>query len=157
MQKSDRCFILSKRNYCVFMPQGFVTKCFLIFIVNEVKNFTTNIFFKLVSQSCTGIHASLVSHVLGSVHQKGGIHILKSSKVLKWQKVSAVSSSTGIVESKDKSFVLDLKLLFTIVDCFLRRFPPRFFTMKLVCFIDFPGSSYFFLFNFPMCIILTWY
>ena len=60
----------------------------------------------------------------------------------------AVSSSTGIVKSKDKGFVLDLKLLFSIVDCFLGRFPPRFFTVKLVCFIGFPGSSYLVLFIF---------
>ena len=59
-----------------------------------------------------------------------------------------MSLSTGIVESRDKSFVLDLKLLFTIVDCFLGRFPPRFFTVKLVCFIGFPGSSYLVLFIF---------
>ena len=39
------------------------------------------------------------------------------------------------VESRDKGFVLDLKLLFTIVDCFSGRFPPRFFTVKLVCFL----------------------
>ena len=44
-----------------------------------------------------------------------------------------MSSSTGIVESRDKDFVLDLKLLFSIVDCFSGRFPPRFFTVKLVC------------------------
>ena len=56
-----------------------------------------------------------------------GIHILKSSEVLTQSKVSAVSSSTRIVESRDKGFVLDLKLLFTIVDCFSGRFPPRFF------------------------------
>ena len=56
----------------------------------------------------------------------------------------------GIVESRDKGFVLDLKLLFTIVDCFLERFPHRFFTMKLVCFIGFPGSSYLVLFIFPL-------
>ena len=62
--------------------------------------------------------------------------------------VSVVSSSTGIVESRDKGFVLDLKLLFTIVDCFLGRFPPRFFTVKLVCFIGFLESSYLVLFNF---------
>ena len=49
-----------------------------------------------------------------------------------------MSSFTEIVESRDKSFVLDLKLLFTIVDCFLGRFPLRFFTVKLVCFIGFP-------------------
>ena len=55
----------------------------------------------------------------------------------------------GIVESRDKSFVLDLKLLFSIMDCFLGRFPPRFFfTVKLVCFIGFPRSSYLVLFIF---------
>ena len=48
----------------------------------------------------------------------------------------------------DKGFVLDLKLLFTIMDCFLGRFPPRFFTVKLVYFIGFPGSSYLVLFIF---------
>ena len=80
--------------------------------------------------------------------QKGGVHILKSSEVLKRWKVSTVSSSTGIVESGDKSFVLNLKLLFTIVDCFSGRFPPSFFIVKLVCFIGFPGSSYLVLFIF---------
>ena len=55
-----------------------------------------------------------------------------------------------IVESRDKSSVLDVKLLITIVDCFSGRFPPRFFTMKLVCFIGFPGSSYLILFIFPL-------
>ena len=59
-----------------------------------------------------------------------------------------MSSSTGIVESRDKGFVLDLKLFFTIVDCFSGRFPPRFFTVKLVGFIGFPGSSYLVLFIF---------
>ena len=70
MQKVTKCLIFSKRSYDVFVLQGFVTKCFLIFIVNEVKNFVANIFFKLVCQSRTRSHASLVSHVLGSI-QKG--------------------------------------------------------------------------------------
>ena len=61
-----------------------------------------------------------------------------------------MSSSTGIVESRDKGFVLDLKLLFTIVDCFSGRFPRRFFTVKLVCFIGFPGLSCIVLFIFPL-------
>ena len=65
--------------------------------------------------------------------QKGGVHILKSSEVLKWQKISAVSSSTGIIESRDKSFVLDLKLLFTIVNCF-EKVSPRFFFCKTSLF-----------------------
>ena len=55
----------------------------------------------------------------------------------------------GTIESRNKGFILDLKLLFTIVDCFLGRFPPRFFfTVKLVCFIGFPRSSYLVLFIF---------
>ena len=61
---------------------------------------------------------------------------------------STVSSSTRIVESRDKGFVLDLKLHFTIVNCFSGKFPPRFFTVKLVCFIGFPRSSYLVLFIF---------
>ena len=61
-----------------------------------------------------------------------------------------MSSSTGIVEFRDKGFVLDLKLLFTIVDYFLGKFPSRFFTVKLICFIGFPGSSYLVLFIFPL-------
>ena len=154
MQKVTECLILYERSYCVFTPQSFVTKCFLIFIVDEVKNIATNILFKLVSQSRIGSRASLVSHVLGSV-QKSGIHILKNLEVLKQQKVYAVSSSTGIIESRDKGFVLDQKLLFTIVDCFSGRFPLEYFTVKLVCFIGFPVSSYLILFNFPLCMILT--
>ena len=46
-----------------------------------------------------------------------------------------MSSTTRIVESRDKGFVLDLKLLFTIVDCFSGRFPPRFFTKCFLIFI----------------------
>ena len=61
-----------------------------------------------------------------------------------------MSSSIGIVESRDKRFVLGLKLLFIIVNYFSRRFPPRFFTMKLVCFIGFLGLSYLILFTFPL-------
>ena len=132
--KGDRCLILSERSYCVFTPQGFVTKCFLIFIVDEVKKFAANIFFKLVSESRTEIRAKKLVTYWDPCNKKGGIHILKSSEVLKQQKVSVVSSSTEIVELKDKCFVLDLKLLFTIVNFFSGRFPPRFFTVKLVTY-----------------------
>ena len=61
-----------------------------------------------------------------------------------------MSSSMRVVESRDKGFVLDLKLLFTIVNCFSRRFPPRFSIVKLVGFIGFPGSSYLVLFIFSL-------
>ena len=37
-----KSLIFSVRSYCVCTPQGFVTKCFIIFIVDEVKNFATN-------------------------------------------------------------------------------------------------------------------
>ena len=59
-----------------------------------------------------------------------------------------MSSSTRIVDSRENGFVLDLKLLFTIVNYFSGRFPPRFFTVKLVCFIGSLGSSYLVLFIF---------
>ena len=61
-----------------------------------------------------------------------------------------MSSSTRIVKSREKGFVLDLKLLFTIVDCFSGRFLPKFFIVKLVYFIGFLGSSYLVLFIFPL-------
>ena len=55
-----------------------------------------------------------------------------------------------IVESRDEGFVLVLKLLFTIVNCFSGRFPLKFFTVKLVGFIGFLGSSYLILFIFSL-------
>ena len=50
----------------------------------------------------------------------------------------------------DKNFVLDLKLPFTIVDCFSGRFPLRFFTMKLVYFVGLSGLLYLILFTFSL-------
>ena len=146
MQKVTDALFSLKETTVSFTPQGFVTKCFLIFIVDEVKNFATNIF-QLVIKSRTGICAISQSRTRIRA-SKGDIHLLKNSEILKRQKVFAMSSSTGIVESRDKGFVLDLKLFFSIVDCFSRRFPPRFFTVKLVGFIGFPGLSYLVLFIF---------
>ena len=67
MQRVTDALFSLKEATASFMPQGFMTKCFLIFIVDEVKNFVVNIFFKLVCQLRIESHASLVSHVLGSV------------------------------------------------------------------------------------------
>ena len=92
MQKVTNALFSLKEATVSFALLGFVTKCFLIFIVDEVKNFAANIYFKLVCQSCTGSHASLISHVLGSM-QKGWCSYIEESEVLKRQKVSAVSSS----------------------------------------------------------------
>ena len=64
-----------------------------------------------------------------------------------------MSSSTGIVEFRDKGFVLDLKIFFTIVDCFSGRFPLRFFTVKLFYFIGFLGLSL--AWNVTLCLSLS--
>ena len=76
MQNVTNTLFSLKKATASFAPQGFVTKCFLIFIVDEVKNFAANIFFKLVCQSCTESRASLVSHILGFV-QKGWCSYIK--------------------------------------------------------------------------------
>ena len=55
-----------------------------------------------------------------------------------------------IVEFRNKCFVLNLKLLFITVDCFSGRFPPRFFTVKLVYFVGFSGLLYLILFTFSL-------
>ena len=68
MQKETECLILFERSYCVFTPQDFVTKCFLIFIVDEVENFAANNFLQvgvlvmywepcIIGQSCNEICA----------------------------------------------------------------------------------------------------
>ena len=69
MQKVTDALFSLKEATASFAPQGFVTKCFLIFIVDEMKNFAANIFFKLVCQSCTESRASLDRHVLGSMQK----------------------------------------------------------------------------------------
>ena len=47
--KSDLIHHSPWRNYYVFTPRVLWPRSFLIFIVDELKNFATNIFFKLVS------------------------------------------------------------------------------------------------------------
>ena len=42
MQKVIDALFSLKEAIASFAPQGFVTKCFLIFIVDEVKNFAAN-------------------------------------------------------------------------------------------------------------------
>ena len=85
MQKVTECLILSKRSYCVFCAFRFVTKCFLIFIIDEVKNFAANNIFKLlelvtyqepciIGQSRTGIRAKgwpYIEELKGSEAVKG--------------------------------------------------------------------------------------
>ena len=42
MQKVTETLFSLKEAIASFAPQGFVTKCFLIFIVDKVKNFTAD-------------------------------------------------------------------------------------------------------------------
>ena len=42
MQKVTEALFFLKEATASFAPQGFVTKCFLIFIVDEVMNFAAN-------------------------------------------------------------------------------------------------------------------
>ena len=63
-------FIFSARSYCVCMPQDFVTKCFLIYIVDEAKNFAAD----------NIVQVDGVSHILGSVQRVSHILEICASK-----------------------------------------------------------------------------
>ena len=69
MQKVTDALFSLKEDTASFAPQGFVTKCFLVFIVDEIKNFAANNLLQvgvlvmywepcIISQSRTGIGAS---------------------------------------------------------------------------------------------------
>ena len=73
MQKVIDALFSLKGSYCVFAPSGFVTKCFFIFIVDEVKNFATNNLLQV---------GELVTY-WDPCNKKDGVHILKSLEVLK--------------------------------------------------------------------------
>ena len=64
MQKVTDALFSLKEATASFASQGFVTKCFLIFIVDEVRTLQPIFFFlKLVSESRIGIRAKeLVMH-----------------------------------------------------------------------------------------------
>ena len=64
MDIETKRFIFSVRSYYICTSQSFITKCFLIFIVDEVKNFIAKNFVQSFwSQSCTGIRANGQSQI----------------------------------------------------------------------------------------------
>ena len=139
MQKVTDILFSLKETIASFAPQGFVTKCFLIFIVDEMKNFAANIFFKLVCQSRTESCASLVSHVLGSV-QKGWrsyIEEFRSSEAVKGFYGKFIYGDYRVQGQKfctrSETFLYYSELFFEKVS------PQVFFTVKLVYFIGFPS------------------
>ena len=149
MQKVTDTLFSLKEAIASFAPQDFVTKCFLIFIIDEVKNFATNIFFKLVSQSRTGSRAYLVNHVLGFV-QKGWCSYFKDfrdSEAIEGFCCGFIYGDCGV---QGQRFCTRSKTSLYYSGLLYRKVSPRFFTMKLVCFIGFPGSSYLVLFIFPL-------
>ena len=149
MQKVIECLILSERSYCVFVPQGFVTKYFLIFIVDEVKNFATNIFFKLVSQSHIGSCASLVSHVLRSV-QKGWRSYIKEFRDSEAVEDFYCKFIYRDCRVQGQRFCIRSKISLYYSGLLFGKVSSQIFTVKLVCFISFIGSSYLILFIFPL-------
>ena len=73
------------------MPQGFVTKCFLIFIVDEVKKFSANnIHSSCWSQSHIGIRAKGLVTVWRFVHQGKKKATRRLSPIGYWSKGSTI-------------------------------------------------------------------
>ena len=89
MQKVTKCLIVFTRNYCVFASQGFVTKCFLTFIIDEVKNFVTKCFFIFIVDEVKNFAANNIFFKLLELVMYwdlciiSGVYILESSEVLK--------------------------------------------------------------------------
>ena len=137
------------------MPQGFVTKCFLIFIVDEVKNFAANNIFKLlelvtyqepciIGQSSTGIRAS-----------KGWHSYIEEFKIFEAVEDFYYKFIYGDCKVQGQRFCTRFETSLYYSGLFFKKIFPRvFFTVKLVCFIDFPRTSYLVLFTIPLCMIL---
>ena len=149
MQKVTNALFSLKEATASFAPQDFVTKCFLIFIFDKVKNFTANNLLQvgvlvtywepcIFGQSRTGIRAkgwcSYIEEFRGSEAVEG----LCCKFIYRDCKVQGQRFCTRSETSLNYN-----ELLFGKVS-------PRFFTVKLVCFIGFSGSSYLVLFIFPL-------
>ena len=81
MDIETKRLIFFVRSYCVCTPQDFVTECFHIFIVDEVKNFAANnICSSCQSQSRTGIRAKGQLQI-GSLCIKGNKATTRSSLI----------------------------------------------------------------------------
>ena len=80
METETKSFIFSLRSYCICTSQGFITKCFLIFIVDEVTNFAViNIHLSYCSQS-----------QIGDLCIKGKKATTRSSPIGYWSKDSTI-------------------------------------------------------------------
>ena len=138
MQKVTECLILYERSYCVFVPQGFVTKCFLIFIVDEVKNFAANNLLQvsvlvtywelcIIGQSRTEICAKRWRSYTKKFRGSEAIEDFYCKFIYKDCRVQGQNFCTKFETSLYYSGLLSKKV------------SPQVFIVKLVCFIGFPG------------------
>ena len=154
MQKVTDALFSLKEATAFFVPQGFVIKCFLIFIIDEVKNFATNIFFKLVSQSRTGSRASLVSHVLGSV-QKGRysyIEEIKGSEVVEGFCCKFIYRDCRV---QDQNFCTRSKTSLYYSELHFEKVSPQVFYCETILFHQFSQVIISYFIYFFLCTILT--
>ena len=118
---------------------------------------STFFFLKLVSESCTGIRASLVSHILRFMQQKGWhsyIEEFRGSEAIEGFCYKFTYEDCRVYGQR---FCTRSKTSLYYSGLFFGEVSPQVFTVKLVCFIGFLGLSYLVLFNFPLCMILRWY
>ena len=77
------------KSYCIFTPRVLWSRSFLIFIVDELKNFVANNLFKLLELVTYWDPCTLVSHVLRLMHQ-GKDCCYNTSSIGYWGKGSTV-------------------------------------------------------------------
>ena len=154
MQKVIDALFSLKEATASFAPQGFVTKCFLIFIVDEMKNFAANIFFQLVIKSRTGIRAIDQSRtgIRASKRWRSYIEEFRGSETVKGFYCEFIYGDCRV---QGQMFCTRSETSLFYSGLLFRKVSPRFFTVKLVCFIGFPMSSYLVLFTISLCMILT--
>ena len=103
-----------------------------------------------VSQSRTESHASLVSHVLGSM-QKGWRSYIEEFRSFKEVEGFCCKFIYGDCRVQGQRFCTRSETSLYYSELLYGKVSPQvFFTMKLVCFIGFLRSSYLVLFIFPL-------
>ena len=136
METKTKSFVFFVRSYYIYTPQDFVTKYFLIFIVDEVKNFAANNNHSSCwSSSCTGIRAKNQSQI-GDLYIKGKKATTKSSPIGYWSEDSPVgwyfeiSQDNGKIPHTCNRLIIDQQILgsdgFKITQlsfCLTRNFP----------------------------------
>ena len=151
MQKVIDALFSLKEATASFASQGFVTKCFLIFIVDEVKNFAANnIFFKLLELVTYWDSCKAVSHVLESVHHQWRSYTreFRDSEVVEGFYYKFIYGDCRV---QGQRFCTRFETSLYYSGLLFRKVSPQvFFTVKLICLIGFPGSSYLVLFNFSL-------